>query len=337
MKDVVLDVDSLEVHYEAATGPAIAVNGVTFQVFRGETLGLVGESGCGKSTTAMAILNLVQAPGRIVHGQIRLDGKDLTALDARSVREARWRDVALIPQGAMDSLNPVVRIDRQIAEAIVAHEGGQGKAELNERIARLLTLVGLPARVARLYPHELSGGMKQRVCIAMAITLHPKLVVADEPTSALDVLVQRVVAQTLLDVKKRMGVSMILIGHDIGLQAQLVDRMAVMYAGSIVEIGPIESIFDRPMHPYTQLLIASIPSITERRRNQSDGTVTEVQRRPSGCVFRLRCPFAFDRCAEEAPAPRQYTPGHVAACHRYAEDGTLVTQEDVAHVANTAT
>jgi peptide/nickel transport system ATP-binding protein len=331
MSAPILEVDSLEVHYQTATGSAVAVNGVSFEVYKGETLGLVGESGCGKSTTAMAILNLVSAPGRIVGGSVRVNGMDFTKLDRKRLREARWRDVALIPQGAMDSLNPVVRIDKQIAEVIEAHEGKQKAKELGERIVHLLGLVGLPAHIARRYPHELSGGMKQRVCIAMAIVLHPTIIVADEPTSALDVVVQRVVAQTLLDVKKRLGVSMILIGHDIALQAQLVDRMAVMYAGSIIEVGPIGAIFDNPYHPYTQLLIASVPAIGERRREPAEASEREVHHRPSGCVFRLRCPFAFDRCRDEMPASRELSNGHVAACHLYADDGTLLPREVAAH------
>jgi oligopeptide/dipeptide ABC transporter ATP-binding protein len=326
-----LEVEGLEVQYQTATGAAVAVNGVSFQVFAGETLGLVGESGCGKSTTAMAILNLVQAPGRIAGGSVRLGGKDLTALDERSLRRVRWREVALIPQGAMDSLNPVVPVGKQVAESIQAHEGKLSRAEVRERVTELLGLVGLPSAVAQVYPHELSGGMKQRICIAMAIALNPTLLVADEPTSALDVVVQRVVAQTLLDVTSRLGVSMILIGHDIALQAQLVDRMAVMYAGSILEVGPVETMFDDPRHPYTQLLIASIPSIKERRRRPPAEAAKEVQYRPSGCVFRLRCPHAFDRCAAEVPATRELTPGHVVACHLYAGDESPPAREG-AHV-----
>jgi oligopeptide/dipeptide ABC transporter ATP-binding protein len=233
----------------------------------------------------------------------------------------------------MDSLNPVVRVDAQIAEVIEDHEGRLRHAEMTERITELLSLVGLPARVARLYPHELSGGMKQRVCIAMAIALRPKLLVADEPTSALDVVVQRVVAQTLFDVTRRLGMAMLLIGHDIALQAQLVDRMAVMYAGSILEIGSVESIFDHPSHPYTQLLVSSVPSITERRRRQPDATVREVHHRPSGCVFRLRCPQAFGRCREEVPAMRELAPGHVVACHLYTDgSGEPTPAEAAEHV-----
>ena len=319
-REVVLDLRDLRVHYSTPRGPVIAVNGVSFQVFKGETLGLVGESGCGKSTTAMAILRLVQAPGRIVGGQIMLEGVDIARLDEKALRQARWSRVALIPQGAMDSLNPTMRIQKQFSEAIETHEGRKPSDELEERIVNLLRLVGLPKRVYRMYPHELSGGMKQRVCIAMAIALNPALVVADEPTSALDVVVQRVVAQTLIDVKERLGVSMILIGHDIGLQAQLVDRLAVMYAGNIVEIGPVESIFDSPLHPYTQLLISAIPSIKERKPlKTTEGLTHDLRNPPPGCVFHLRCPYVMDQCREVVPPLRELKPGHFAACHLYEE------------------
>src|SRR5215510_7249390 len=202
--------------------------------------------------------------------------------------KVRWRDIALIPQGAMNSLNPVMRVKDQIADAIETHEGKQPKNELRERVLNILSTVGLPSRVYELFPHELSGGMKQRVCIAMAIALNPSLIIADEPTSALDVVVQRVVAQTLLDVKERLGVSMILIGHDIGLQAQLVDRMAVMYAGNIVEIAPVKSLFEDPMHPYTQLLIASIPSIKEKKPLKiTEGLTHDLRNPPPGCIFQF--------------------------------------------------
>jgi peptide/nickel transport system ATP-binding protein len=320
--DVVLDVRDLHVRYGTSDGSIIAVHGVTFQVLRGETLGLVGESGSGKSTTAMAIMNLVQPPGLIVGGEILLNGANLATLDRRALRRVRWRDVALIPQGAMDSLNPVLRIETQIAEAIEAHEGRAERraSELDQRISDLLANVGLPSRVRRLFPHELSGGMKQRVCIAMAIALHPALIVADEPTSALDVIVQRVVAQTLVDVKERLGMSMILIGHDIGLQAQLVDRMAVMYAGDLVEIGPVEAMFDTPRHPYTQMLIASIPSIHERRPFQrSTALSADARGRPAGCPFQPRCPHAFEPCRELAPPSVELAPGHRVSCHLYTD------------------
>jgi len=314
----VLQVNKLRVHYATPSGDVIAVNGVDLKVFEGETIGLVGESGCGKSTLAMSILRLVQPPGRIVSGQVQLLGTDLTALSETELRHVRWNQIALIPQGAMNSLNPVMRVKTQIAEAIETHQVQRSPQELKERILRLLAMVGLPGRVYDMYPHELSGGMKQRVCIAMAIALTPSIIIADEPTSALDVVVQRVVAQTLLDVKRTLGVSMILIGHDMGLMAQLVDRIAVMYAGNIVEIAPVKDIFAEPLHPYTQLLLASIPSVKERKPLVvTEGLTHDLRRPPPGCIFQLRCPFVMDKCREVVPPLRELRPNHFAACHLY--------------------
>jgi peptide/nickel transport system ATP-binding protein len=314
--DMALEVRNLRVHYATPTGDVIACNGVNFQVYRGETLGLVGESGCGKTTAAMGILRLVQPPGRIVHGQVLVDGIDMVSLNERELRQARWRKVALIPQGAMNSLNPVMRIKDQIADGIQTHEGKQPQGELSARILELLNMVGLPGRVYSMYPHELSGGMKQRVCIAMAISLHPTLVIADEPTSALDVVVQRVVAQTMLEVKDHLGVSMILIGHDMGLQAQLVDRIAVMYAGNMMEISPVRDAFAQPLHPYTQLLIDAIPSIAERKPLKvTEGLTHDLRDPPPGCIFHLRCPHVMDRCRKEVPPLRELAPKHYVACH----------------------
>ena len=314
----VLEVRDLRVHYATPLGDVIAVNGVSLDLYEGETLGLVGESGCGKSTLAMSILRLVQPPGRIVSGQVRILGIDLVRLKDAELRQVRWSQVALIPQGAMNSLNPVMRVKDQIAEAIETHQGQRSPAELKERILRLLSMVGLPGRVYTMYPHELSGGMKQRVCIAMAIALTPSVIIADEPTSALDVVVQRVVAQTLLDVKRTLGVAMILIGHDMGLMAQLVDRIAVMYAGNIVEIAPVKDIFAEPLHPYTQLLLASIPSVKERKPLVvTEGLTHDLRRPPPGCIFQLRCPFVMDKCREVVPPLRELRPNHYAACHLY--------------------
>ncbi|HVX47460.1 MAG TPA: ABC transporter ATP-binding protein [Mycobacteriales bacterium] len=265
MSEPVLEVRDLRVHYGTPGGDVIAVNEVSFSLAPGETLGLVGESGSGKSTAAMAILRLTTAPGRIVSGSVQVNGEDVIAMSESALRRKRWRDISLIPQGSMNSLNPVLRVRKQIADAIETHEGRVPRRELKDRIITLLDMVHLPPRVYDLYPHELSGGMKQRVCIALAIALQPTVIIADEPTSALDVVVQRVVAKTLLDVKARLGSSMILIGHDMALQAQLVDRVAVMYAGNIVEIGPTRELFGNPQHPYTRHLIASIPSIRERK------------------------------------------------------------------------
>jgi len=317
-REITLEVKNLKVYYATPTGAVRAVDDVSFHVYKGEILGLVGESGCGKTTTAMAILRMVQPPGRIVGGNVLLDGIDLVGLNEAALREVRWNTLALIPQGAMNSLNPVMRIHTQIAEAIQTHEGRQPKDKLKQRILELLTMVGLPSRIYDMYPHELSGGMKQRVCIAMAIVLHPSLIIADEPTSALDVVVQRVVGQTLLDVKERMNVSMILIGHDMGLQAQLVDRIAVMYAGHMVEVSPVESIFAEPLHPYTQLLIESIPSIKERKPLKlTEGITHDLRNPPPGCIFQERCPKVMDVCRADRPWLRPIKPEHYVACHLY--------------------
>jgi len=315
-QDVALQVRDLRVHYATPTGDVIACNGVNFQVYRGETLGLVGESGCGKTTSAMAVMRLVQSPGRIVHGQVVLDGTDIVNLSERELRRVRWSKVSLIPQGAMNSLNPVMRIKDQIADVIITHTGKQRRQELKKRILELLNMVGLPGRVYDMYPHELSGGMKQRVCIAMAISLSPSLIIADEPTSALDVVVQRVVAQTMLKVKEQLQVSMILIGHDMGLQAQLVDRIAVMYAGNMMEISPVRDAYARPLHPYTQLLIDAIPSIKERKPLKvTEGLTHDLRNPPPGCVFHLRCPHVTERCRTEVPLLRELAPRHHVACH----------------------
>ena len=318
-KQIALDVRDLRVHYKTPEGDVIAVNGVSFHVYRGELLGLVGESGCGKTTAAMGILRLVQPPGRIIGGQVIVrEEVDLMSLDEKALRQARWTQVALVPQGAMNSLNPTMRVKDQIRDAIETHEGKQPPFALEKRILNLLTLVGLPGRTYKMYPHELSGGMKQRVCIAMAIVLHPTLVIADEPTSALDVIVQRVVAQTLLDIKTEMGVSMIMIGHDMGLMAQMADRIAVMYAGNMVEIAPARATMKEPLHPYTQLLIESIPSIKERKPLKlTEGLTHDLRNPPPGCIFQFRCPQVMDRCKTAVPPLLEIKPSHQVACHLY--------------------
>jgi len=317
-QDVVLNVENFSVHYASPKGDVIAVNDVNFNLRRGELLGLIGESGCGKTTTAMAILRLVQPPGRIVQGKVIIDGTDITALKGEKLRQARWRQMALVPQGAMNSLNPLMRIKDQIADGIETHEGRQPKKALRERILKLLSDVGLPSRIYNMYPHELSGGMKQRACIAMAIALNPPLVIADEPTSALDVIVQRIVAQTLLDIRDRLGVSMIVIGHDMGLMAQLVDRLAVMYAGNLVELAPVKEAYTDSLHPYTQLLIESIPSIKERKPLKlTEGLTHDLRNPPPGCIFQFRCPRVMDVCRAVRPPLKEHKPNHLAACHLY--------------------
>jgi len=321
-RQVALDLKDLNVHYETPEGDVIAANNVSLKIFRGEILGLVGESGCGKTTTAMAILRLVQPPGRVTKGSVVVrEEVDIFNLDDQELRSARWKEIALIPQGAMNSLNPVMRIRDQIADVIRAHDGMHAKSELKERIAELLHVVGLPSRVGALYPHELSGGMKQRVCIAMSIALQPTLVVADEPTSALDVIVQRVVAQTLLDIREKFGMSILIIGHDISLIAQLVDRIAVMYAGNLVEVSPLKKIVEEPLHPYTKLLIESIPSITEKKPMRfSSGITHDLRNPPPGCVFQSRCDQVMDICHKVVPPLLEVDSDLQVACHLYGND-----------------
>ena len=245
----VLQVEDLRVQYGTPRGPIKAVDGVTFTLRPGERFGLVGESGSGKTTTAFALMRLIEPPGEITGGRALLDGVDLLKLSDEEMRQARFAQIALIPQGAMNSLNPVMRIGQQLADTIRAHESGSRDRELDDRVDGLLDSVGLSADVARMYPHELSGGMKQRACIAMAISLRPSVILADEPTSALDVVVQRQVLQTLRRVQQELGASIIFVGHDMGLMAQFVDRIGVMYAGKLVEIGPVKELFGQPKHP----------------------------------------------------------------------------------------
>ncbi len=317
-RSIVLDVQNLKVYYETPTGDVRAVDDVSFKIEQGEIVGLVGESGCGKTTTAMAILRLVQPPGRIVGGKMLLDGTDIVTLNDTELRDIRWRKMALVPQGAMNSLNPVMRINSQLGDAIVTHQPNISASELKERLLDLLNMVGLPSRIYGMYPHELSGGMKQRVCIAMAVALNPSLIIADEPTSALDVVVQRVVAQNLLDIKERLGVSMVVIGHDMGLMAQLADRIAVMYAGHMVELAPVRQIYAQPMHPYTQLLIESIPSIKERKPLKiTEGITHDLRNPPPGCIFQARCPHVMEICRQVRPPLQEHPSRQQVACHLY--------------------
>ena len=259
-----LRVEDLSVHYHTRRGPVKAVDGISFALRQGERFGLAGESGSGKSTTALAIMRLIHPPGRIVGGAIYLGERDLARLPEEEMRRVRLADIALIPQGAMNSLNPVRRVRDHFADSIRAHERGASDEQIRERTRELLRMVQLREEVARLYPHELSGGMKQRVCIALGISLRPKVIIADEPTSALDVVVQRQVMQTLGAVQQRLGASVILVGHDMGLLAQFADRLAVMYAGRFVEVAPIRELFHNPLHPYTRALIESLPTLDER-------------------------------------------------------------------------
>jgi peptide/nickel transport system ATP-binding protein len=295
-----------------------AVDGVDFTLTKGERFGLVGESGSGKSTTAWAIMRMIKPPGMIEGGTIRLGDTLLSELTENEIRRVRLADLALVPQGAMNSLNPVMRIKDQILDGIRWHQNGETKQGVLDRLPELLATVGLRPNVLSLYPHELSGGMKQRVCIAIAISLGPKLIIADEPTSALDVVVQRQIMQTLSKVQKRLGATILLVGHDMGLMAKFVDRIGVMYGGRLVEVGSVRDIFKEPLHPYTQLLISSLPSLDAKGILRGiPGTPPSLLSPPSGCVFHPRCPKVFSPCSVDIPALREVRPGRWVSCHLY--------------------
>jgi len=315
MTGPVLEVEGLRVAFEHPRGRVRAVDDVTFSLLPGERFGLAGASGSGKSTLALSILRMIKPPGHIEAGEVRFLGAPIAQLDEDGIRALRLAGVALVPQGSMNSLNPVLRIGHQIADAFVDHGLRLRREETDGRIAGLLSKVGLPAGVARMYPHELSGGMKQRACIAIAICLRPKVIIADEPTSALDVIVQRQVMATLARVQRDLGAAVILVGHDMGLMAQFVDRLGVMYAGRLVEVAPIDEIITQPRHPYTQALIATLPSL-ERRGTLAGipGLAPSLLELPTGCAFHPRCGLTVARCRGERPVVRQIERAAVA-CH----------------------
>jgi peptide/nickel transport system ATP-binding protein len=311
-----LEVSNLRVYYHTLQGPVKAVDGVSFGLKAGERFGLIGESGSGKSTMALSIMRLIKPPGRIESGEVLLDGVNVMTLSDDQMRKLRLAGIALISQGAMNSLNPVMRIRHQIADGLQSHGVRMSRQESAYHVGELLEWVGLRREVADMFPHELSGGMKQRVCIAIAISLRPRVIIADEPTSALDVVVQRQVMETLRRVQEDLGASVILIGHDMGLMAQFADRVGIMYAGRLVEEGSVEDIFSNPQHPYSQLLIASLPSLEKKGVFQwISGFPPSLLDLPPGCVFHPRCPYALDRCAVEVPALRLVGPDRSAACH----------------------
>ena len=319
----VLVVEDLRVYYDTSQGVLKAVDGVSFSLQQGQRLALVGESGSGKSTLATALMGMTTAPGRIDGGHVYLSGRDLLALNRSEMRMARLSEIALVPQGAMNSLNPVIRVYKQIVDGIIDHAEGKKptKEELNERVEELLRVVGLPSSVARMYPHELSGGMKQRVVMAIGTSLSPKLIVADEPTSALDVVVQRQIMETLGQLQEGLNSSVILIGHDMGLIAQFADMVGIMYAGKLVELGPVDAIFENPQHPYTKLLIQSLPSFNKKTEFSGiPGLPPTLLNLPAGCSFSPRCPFVMDTCKVDEPVSREVLPGQRASCHLFEGD-----------------
>jgi len=314
-----LEVDGLRTYYFTREGIVKAVDNVSLSLERGESLGLAGESGCGKSTLGYSILRLVPPPGRIVGGKILFDGKDILRLDEESFRkEYRWKRISMVFQGAMNALNPVRRIGDQIVEAILAHDESATEEEAYKRAGDLLELVGIERARLRSYPHELSGGMKQRVVIAMALALNPDLLIADEPTTALDVVVQAQILNLLKELKEKLRMSLILITHDLSVIAEIADKVAIMYAGKIVEWGTSEQIFENPQHPYTRGLISSIPRLRGKKSLfWIPGQPPDLINPPPGCRFHPRCPYAMDRCRREEPPMIEVEPKHYTTCWLY--------------------
>jgi peptide/nickel transport system ATP-binding protein len=314
-----LEVDNLRTWFRTPQGLLRAVDGVSFSIAAGETVGLVGESGCGKTVTALSLLRLVDAPGRIEPGsRIVFEGRDLLALDEEAMRRVRGNRMAMVFQEPMSALNPVLTVGYQVAEVLRVHAGASRRLA-RERAIELLAMAGIPdaARHWRSYPHELSGGMRQRVLIAMALAMTPALLLADEPTTALDVTVQAQILELLSQLQERFGLSILLITHDMGVVAELCQRVLVMYAGQIVEEAPVAQLFAAPAHPYSQALLAAIPRLGSgnRRLATIPGTVPSPLGWPSGCRFRERCPHAWARCAAEEPPLYSLGVGRRARCH----------------------
>ncbi len=316
--EVLLELDDLQTHFFVEGGTAKAVQGVSYKIHRGETLAVVGESGCGKSVTALSVLRLVPAPpGKIVGGKVIFEGEDLLEKTEPEMRKIRGNDISMIFQEPMTSLNPVFTVGYQIMEAIVLHQE-KTWAEAREQTIELLRLVGIPSPEQRVdeYPHQLSGGMKQRVMIAMALSCEPKLLIADEPTTALDVTIQAQILDLLNKLREEMGMAILMITHNLGVVAEMADNVAVMYAGKVVEYGTAAQIFETPQHPYTLGLFRSRPNMSQKvdRLETIPGSVPSPLAFPSGCGFRNRCPVAEEQCAAEVPPLLEIGDGHTTAC-----------------------
>lgn len=324
-KKPLLEVRSLSIHFVTEDGVIRAVENVSFEIFPGEIMGLVGESGCGKSVTGLSLLKLIPIPpGRIVNGEIFFNGKNLLNLNEKEMEKVRGNDISMVFQEPMTSLNPVFTIGDQIMEAIMLHQG-LDKKEARKRAIEMLDRVKIPSPEKRIdsYPHQLSGGMRQRAMIAMALSCQPKLLIADEPTTALDVTIQAQVLHLLKEIQREMGMAVLLITHDLGVIAEIADRVAVMYAGRIFEYGPIEAIFNQIRNPYTRGLMNSIPQLTEKkeRLNAIPGQVPDPMDLPFGCKFHPRCNFMIEDCKKEEPPLFQVNGDHFSRCIRWQEVG----------------
>ncbi|XID92678.1 ABC transporter ATP-binding protein [Paenibacillaceae bacterium WGS1546] len=317
MKDTLLEVRDLATEFSTDQKTLRVVDGISFDVEHGQTVGLVGESGSGKSITSFSVMGLIKKPGRIAGGSIRLEGQELTDRSPRQMRKIRGKEIAMIFQEPMTSLNPVITIGEQIAESIRIHEG-LSKRDAMQRALEMVKKVGIPMAETRLkqYPHQLSGGMRQRIMIAIALSCNPKLLIADEPTTALDVTIQAQILELMKELKQETGMGVLLVTHDLGVVAEICDKVIVLYAGQIVESGPVTQVFLNPQHPYTEALLKSIPSSAGGRGKlySIPGQVPSANAMPQHCRFHTRCPHAFDRCKTETPQLESVQEGHMVSC-----------------------
>jgi oligopeptide/dipeptide ABC transporter ATP-binding protein len=331
-----LVVEDLRTYFRLGASTVKAVDGVSFRLDHGEALGIAGESGCGKTTTALSLVRILPSNASIVEGSVRFMGIDLVGKSENAMRRYRWREISIVFQGAMNALNPVRRVRDQIAEPI-EERLGVARADARTRAGDLLELVGIPRKRGRAYPHELSGGMRQRAMIAMALACDPAIVIGDEPTTALDVMVQAQILELLESLRHKLGLSLILITHDLSVIAETCDRVMVMYAGKVAEEGPVDEVFRRPRHPYTQKLLAAFPNIASDRRTLEviPGAPPDLRDPPPGCRFEPRCPFAMEVCREVVP-PETTFDGVRVACHLYpaGSDGRPVRAPDAPAIAS---
>jgi len=314
----ILDVQNLKMYYRLPKGYVHAVDEISFNLNEGEGLGLAGESGCGKTSVAITILKILPSNAHILGGKVLFQGKDILSLDEKTIRsEIRWKGISLVFQGAMNALNPLYKIEDQIIEAVKLHEPNVSKEEAKERVRKLFELVGIDPSRSTNYPHEFSGGMRQRACIAMALACNPKVLIADEPGTAIDVVVQAQVLKLLRELKEKLNLAMIVISHDLSIIAEICEKVAIMYAGRIVEYGDIASIYKRPMHPYTTDLIGSFPSIYAEKTKlfSIPGSPPDLLNPPEGCRFHPRCKYAMEICRREKPAMLEVEENHYVSCH----------------------
>jgi peptide/nickel transport system ATP-binding protein len=316
-----LSVRDLKVEYSSPAGPVRAVDGVSFDLAPGEVFGLAGESGSGKSTIAHALLRLLQPPAIITGGEVSFRGKDILAMSDRQLEQFRWSEISMVFQSAMNALNPVMTVGDQIIDAIQAHVAGKSNSDARKRAGELLEIVGIDAERIDSYPHEFSGGMRQRAMIAMALALDPPMMIMDEPTTALDVVVQKEIMQQIEDLKAKLGFTILFITHDLSLLVEFSDRIAIMYAGQIVELAPANELFSNPLHPYTQGLMSSFPTLSGPKRHLTGipGSPPDMSCPPSGCRFHPRCPKFASGHDKVEPVLQEVTPGHWVACHLFTE------------------